>query len=174
MVFSFFPSLAIAYWMGLQAWAGVLWVPIFLVCTVFSRRFVSLFVSPLEVISTQRKSSSVQTLFFFVSAWLGCTLYMAVYGYLIGSWAFSLGASPQEIRESLGLWSIPLGFVNSAFVVTPDKPFVTDLGIIAANSYFWALGLTMIFKVVHTIFQRNRVIQLSISGTEIGDNDDDW
>lgn len=173
MVLSFFSSLAIAYWMGLQAWAGVLWVPIFLVCMMFSRRFVSLFVSPLEIVPTQRKSSSVNTLFFFVSAWLGCTLYMTVYGYLIGSWAFSLGASPQEVRESLGLWSIPLGLANSAFVVTPDKPFVTDLGIIAANSYFYAFGLTFVYKTVHTILHRSRVTQLSISGTEIGDDDDD-
>ena len=172
MVFSFFLSLAIAYWMGLQAWAGALWVPIFLVCMMFSRRFVSLIVSPLEVVSTQRKSSSIHTLFFFVSAWLGCTLYMAVYGYLIGSWAFSLGASPQEIRESLGLWSIPLGLANSALVVTPDKPLVTDLGIIAANSYFYAFGLTVVFKLVHGVLQRNRVIQLSLSGDEIGDDDD--
>lgn len=173
MVFSFFPSLAIAYWMGLQAWAGALWVPIFLGCMMFSRHFVSLFISPLEVVSTQRGISSVHTLFFFVSAWLGCTLYMAVYGYLIGAWAFSLGASPQEIRESLGLWSIPLGLANSAFVVTPDKPFVTDLGIIAANSYFYAFGLTVVYKAVHTILQRNRITQLAISDPEMGDSDDD-
>ena len=171
--FSLALSLILAYWIGFQAWAGIVWLPTFVICMILARRILALFVPIHEVVSPERVSSSGTNLLFFVCAWLGCTLYMAVYGYLIGLWAFGLGASQQEISEALGLWSIPLGFANSAFIVTSDKPLITDLGIIAANSYFWALVLTMIFKVVHTIFRRNRVIQLSISGTEIGANDDD-
>jgi hypothetical protein len=70
------------------------------------------------------------------------------------------------------MWSVPLGLINSAFVVRPDKSFVAVIGIVSANCYFYALGLTLVFKFVHQRLRRNRVTKLGISGSTLDDDDE--
>lgn len=175
LLLSFASSLTVAQKLDLQAWAGIIWVPVFLFHLFVAAVLLSFLKAPLLIDedNSGRRFHPLRTLSFFIRAWIALTLFMAVYGYFLGWAGVFMGASKEEILEGLDLWSVPLRIVNPAFIVSPDKAFVTDMGIIAANSYFFALGLTAVFKIVHMFIQRSRVIQLSISGVEIGDDDDD-
>jgi len=74
--------------------------------------------------------------------------------------------------EATDIFSMPLGLVNPRFMIRPDKSLAEVIGIITANSYFWSLGLTILFKVVHGFISRSRVTQLGISSTTMNDDDD--
>ena len=74
-----------------------------------------------------------------------------------------------EEAANSGCWLL----ANSAFIVRPDKSFVAVLGIVAANSYFYTLAVTLAFKVVHGILQRSRITELGISHRSIDEDDDD-
>ncbi|HEY6970475.1 MAG TPA: hypothetical protein VJA94_14810 [Candidatus Angelobacter sp.] len=108
----------------------------------------------------------------FLSFWFGMTMVAIVHAYVLG-WGAFLFASKRDVWEITDMWSVPLGLINAAFRISPEKSFVAVLGILVANSYFYALALTLIFKFVHGIIQRNRVTQLSLSGKSVGDDDDD-
>ena len=109
----------------------------------------------------------------FVSFWISLIIVILGYSVVLGWIAFLADGSPRDIREITEMWSIPLGVVNSAFVVRPDKSFVAVLGIVSANCYFWALGLALVFKVVHGVLRRSRVTELGISSSVQTDDDDE-
>jgi hypothetical protein len=94
------------------------------------------------------------------------------YGLVLGWFVFLFGGSRGDILETTDMWSVPLGWINPAFVVRPEKSFVAVIGIVTANCYFWALGLTLVFKVVHYLLRRNRVTELGISGRTLDDDDE--
>jgi tRNA U34 5-carboxymethylaminomethyl modifying GTPase MnmE/TrmE len=93
------------------------------------------------------------------------------YGYVLG-WVAYLNGSHRDVIESMEMWSMPLGLINPAFTIRPEKDLVEVIGIVTANSYFWALGLMLIFKFVHSRMRRNRVTELAISGSSVGEEDD--
>jgi hypothetical protein len=173
LVLSFIVSLLISQFIGLKVYAAVLWIPIFLL----SLRFVL----PL-IVSTELKIHSDcppkppdvirRNLVLFLAFWAGTTFTAMVYGYIMGWGAFLLG-SKYGLWEITDMWSVPLGLVNPAFHIKADKSFVAVLGIVVANCYFYALGLTLAFKFVHGRLQRNRVMQLGISGAPVGQDDDE-
>ena len=111
------------------------------------------------------------TLRFFLSCWISLILFTVVYGSFIGFVPFLLGVG-QDAVEATDIFSMPLGLVNPRFMIRPDKSLAEVIGIITANSYFWSLGLTILFKVVHGFISRSRVTQLGISSTTMNDDDD--
>ncbi len=70
------------------------------------------------------------------------------------------------------MFSFPLGLINRNFIIRPDRSLAEVIGIVTANCYFYALGLTVVFKVVHGFLSRSRVTQLGISGTMLNDDDE--
>ena len=173
LLLSVFASLLITYLVGLKAYAAILWIPIFLVCLKFVPPF--LVSAELQVYRDEppKKQGVIQrNLALFLAFWLGLTALGMTFGTIYGWGAFFLG-SKGDVGEVTDFWSVPLAWINPAFRINPHKSFLAVLGIIAANSYFYALVLTLIFKFVHGIMQRNRVTQLSIGGTRVGDDDDD-
>jgi hypothetical protein len=88
-------------------------------------------------------------------------------------WRFYSEPGGGEVTEVSEMFSFPLGLVNSAFVIRPDTGLAEAVGIVTANSYFYALGLTLVFKVVHAS-NRSRVTQLGISSSALNDDDDEF
>lgn len=173
---SLIASLLISQFLGLKAYAAPAWIPIFVVCLLVIGRLTALFVSPLKAdarLGTERGGVVARNLKLFLSFWFGSIVFVLCYGFVLGWIIFLISGSRQEILFSTELWSIPLGFINPAFVVRPEKSFVAVIGIVSANCYFWALGLTLLFKVVHQLLRRNRVTELGISGRTQDDDDKD-
>src|SRR5262249_26228977 len=77
-----------------------------------------------------------------------------------------LGASNAEMRENLDSFSLPLYWINSAFLIRPDKRFADVCGIILGNSFFYALVMFALYTGVHAKLNRNRAIQLNITDSD--------
>jgi hypothetical protein len=108
----------------------------------------------------------------FLAIWFALITTAVAYGFFTGWLAFLLGAPRQDVTAATDLWSLPLCLVNSEFFIRPEKELAEVLGIVTANSYFNALGLTVVFKVVHGFLRRSRVTQLGLSGATLDDDDD--
>jgi|ERR1700693_372484 len=173
---SLLASLVISQYLGLKVYAAPVWIPIFVVCFLVIARLTALLVSPLKVDarpSNRRAGVLAQNLRLFLSFWFGSIVFGLCYGFVLGWIVFLIGGSRQDIVISTWMWSVPLGLINPAFEVRPEKSFVVVIGIVSANCYFWALGLTLVFKVVHQFLRRNRVTELGLSGRTLDDDDED-
>src|SRR5215471_7380216 len=171
---SFGASLIIAQLLGLKAYAAILWIPILLMCFPFALRVIPVSFLRLTIVEGPPvKVRWRRNLTLFVSFWAGMTFYLLAYGFIMGWGAFLTGSPAGEVRETVDMWSYPLAWANSAFIVRPDKSFVVVLGIVTANSYFYTLAVTLAFKVVHGILQRSRITELGISHRSIDEDDDD-
>lgn len=169
---AFAASLVVTGLLGLKAYAAILWFPILLMCFRYVLPLIPLSLPKVAL----AKGPPLQTgwkrnLVLFISIWIGLTFFIVAYGFVLGWGAFFLGQS-SDVHEVMDMWSVPLGWVNHAFIVRPDKPFVAVLGIVAANCYFYALGITFIFKITQSLLRRGRVTELGLSGHTI-DKDDD-
>ena len=124
-------------------------------------------------IQPSKPSGFLKNVVLLLSFWLGIAFTMYAYGLVMFGWAAVIvGASRQEWYEHLDFLSVPLGWVNRNFVIRPERSLLTVCGIILCNSYFYALMLLPIYKIVHAALYRGRVTQLGISQS-ISPNEDD-
>lgn len=176
LVLSFVASLVVVWYMGLKAYAALLWLPVLALCfTHVVPLVVSLFGSPLRIepgSSAKGSSSYKSTLRLFLSFWFGLVLLAVVNGFFTGWIVALLGAPREDVAATTDLWSIPLGMINPSFVIKPEKGLAEVLGIVTANCYFNAIALTIVFKVVHGFLKRSRVTQLGISRITLDDDDE--
>lgn len=169
----FAASVLVVQLLGLKAYAALLWLPILVLCVRYAFPVVGPMFFRLSIQPTSSRTDSYKnTLRLFLVWWLVLILFAIVYGSFIGAVPFLLGAPRQEAVEANDIFSLPLGLINAKFMIRPDKSLAEVIGILTANSYFWALGLTAVFKVVHGFISRSRVTQLGISGTTMNDDDE--
>ena len=176
LVLGFVASLVVVQFLGLKAYAALLWLPILAFCFVkVVPLAMSLLGSPLRIEpapSAKSSGSYKSTLRLFLTFWFALVLFAVVYGFFTGWLAALLGAPREDVVGATALWSIPLGLVNPEFFIKPEKGLAEVLCIVTANSYFDALALTFIFKVVHGFMRRSRVTQLGISTSAPEDDDE--
>jgi hypothetical protein len=168
-------SLLVVQILGLKAYAALLWIPILFasLAVVLPLTAALLPARLVELGPTGKNSGSYKrTLILFLTWWLVCIVIAVVYGFFAGWLAALLGAPRQDVTEVTDMWSVPLGLINPAFVIRPEKGLAEVLGIVTANCYFYALALTAVFKIVHGFLRRSRVTQLGISNTTLDDDDD--
>ena len=174
LIVGFGVSVWVVQLLGLKAYAALLWLPILVACIRYSLPLVGPIFFRLTIQRTPSRTadSYKSTLRLFLVWWFILILFAVVYGSFIGAVPFLLGAPRQEAMEANDIFSLPLGLVNRRFMIRTDKSLAEVIGILTANSYFWALALTIIFKVVHGFISRSRVTQLGISGSTINDDDE--
>lgn len=171
----FIASVVVVQVLGLKAYAALLWLPILILCIRYVLPMVASVVYPLRIESTaaaKGAGSYKNTLRMFLAIWFALITTAVAYGFFTGWLVFLLGAPRQDVTATTDLWSLPLCLVNSEFFIQPEKGLAEVLGIVTANSYFNALGLTVVFKVVHGFLRRNRVTQLGLSGATLDDDDE--
>lgn len=102
---------------------------------------------------------------FYAAACLIGIIYWTLWGWL----HVGLGASKAELNENWDIFSVPLGWINSGFVIRSDKWLSDVFGIIMGNSFFKAVGIFVVYRVVRARLNRRRAIRLSISDSESED-----
>ena len=176
LALGFVASIVVVQFLDIKAYAALLWLPILVSCVWYAvPPVVSLLGSPLRVesrSSSKSSSSYKRTLRLFLIFWVGLILIAVIYGFFTGWLAFLLGAPREDVAITTDLWSIPLGLINPEFFIRPEKGLAQVQCIVAANSYFDALALTVVFKVVHGFLRRSRVTQLGISDVALDDDDE--
>lgn len=174
---SFAASVLLAYVIGLKAYAGIAWIPLFAVALSLIPNYAKFAVPPRLLL---RNSEPVRrkvepwrrTLWMFVSLWIGLTFYLLAYGFGWGWLEFLLGGSQGDIREVTDTLSIPLGWFNSAFVVSRNTSFPAAFGIVFANSFFYAAVLTAVTRLVQTRL-RQPITQLGLEDAQTGERDEE-
>jgi hypothetical protein len=176
LLFSFLVSLLISRAIGLRAYAGISWIPIFLLCLSLSRDLLPKFFPLLQpyVESRPAKRNALQrNAPLFLAVWFSCAITFLGELYVIGWLTFFAGGSHTDIVEISDMGSYPLAWLSPKFVVRPDESFPVVLGIIMANSVFYATAVSLAYKVVHAALHRNRTIQLGIGGSIVSEEEDD-
>jgi hypothetical protein len=168
----FLASLGIGETLGLKAYQAPLWIPIFVLCVVLVAPLSTLFAT-VKVDSGPKVVNVInRNLVPFLVFWFASVVFVLIYGYVVG-WVIYLAGGPRgDILEIADMWSIPVGWVSPAFIVRPEKSMAAVIGIVSANGYVWALGLTLVYRTVHHLLRRNRVTELGISGRTLDDDDD--
>jgi hypothetical protein len=105
----------------------------------------------------------------FIAWYVAVSLTQFVYWSLWGWLHILLGASKAELSENWDTFSLPLYWINSAFLIRPDKRFADVCGIILGNSFFYTLMLFALYSWVHAKLNRSRAITLSIMDPESED-----
>ena len=174
-VLAFGASLLISQRIGLKAYQAPLWIPIFVLCVVLAAWLGPALGPPLLVAGgpPKKKPGVIQSnLVLFLTWWFVLAVFLLCYSYIVSWITYFLGGSHRDVLEAADMFSYPLRWINPALVVSPDKGFVAVIGIVSANCYFYALGLTLVFKIVHERLRRNRVTELGLSGKTMDDSDD--
>src|SRR5579859_1312481 len=172
---AFLVSLLISQLLGLKVYAAPLWIPIWLLCDLFIGPRPVPWLAPLRLdTSSLNKGGNVvdRNLVLFFTVWFASIAGALFYTFVFGWATFLLGGSRTDIFETLDMWSAPLGLINSAFVIRPNKNFVEAIGIISANCYYYALVITLVLKFVHQRLRRNLVTELGISGRTLANDDE--
>ena len=167
-------SLLLSYAIGLRAYAAIAWIPLFSVALIVVPNFAKFIFAPRLQVHTEtdliarKEEPWRRNLRLFLTCWIGLTFFILAYGFVLGWVAFLLGGSQRDIREMTDMWSVPLGWLNSVFVVTPNRSFLAVFGIVFANSFFYAAVLTATIRLVQRRL-RQRITQIGISGTSQND-----
>jgi hypothetical protein len=172
LLVSFVASLLIAQVVRLKAYAAILWIPIFLVCLRFLPSMIPM---PLPALVISKEPSAKlrwrRNLDLFFALWAAWILMALANCSIEGGTAFMVGASSRDLREIADTWSLPLGWVNSAFILRPNTSFLALFGIVSANSYFYALATAIVLRTVQRILRRGRVQELGLSHHTLDDDD---
>jgi hypothetical protein len=105
LIVCFVASLMLSWLFRLQAYAALAWIPLLLISLGLVPNIGKFAVPPALKVQTEVSSIYRQPLRAFGLAWIGVTLTILAYGFVIGWIASLLGGSPRDIQESTGLWS---------------------------------------------------------------------
>ena len=132
----------------------ILWIPLLVITFIVVSIAVMVIAPPrLRVLTSSDLATTKiepwrRNLRFFLILWFALTFYLVTYGFVIGWCAYLLGHSLQDVREATDMFSMPLAFVNSAFVIRPTSSLAAVFGIVFANCFFYAAVLLAIVRIV--------------------------
>lgn len=168
-------SLLVYTRLGLKSYAAAALIPAlilsFLATAILFRMFVPLPLAPVPLKSGKLEPWR-RDLRLFIGTWIVLTLYIVVYATAIGWSEFLLGARRSEAFEVGEMFSMPLGLLNSDFLIGPETAAPAVVGIVFANAFFWTVAILGVWKFVHSRLRRTGdVIQLGVNNS-VKDEDD--
>jgi len=102
----------------------------------------------------------------FIAWYVGFSAMQIAYWTIWGWLHIGLSASKDELNENWDFFSVPLAWINSAFLIRSNKSLSDVFGIIIGNSFFYALGIFVVYTGVRARLNRNRAIRLNITDTD--------
>lgn len=177
-ILAFIGSLALAYIVGLKAYLALGWIVLLFLSFAFVPSIVKSIIPPrLEPARpvedrTEPTEPWKRKLTMFLAFWFGGTIFLFAYGYILGWSAVVVGGARSMGRDVAEVFSGPLAWINSSFVIQPDSNFVTVLGIVFANTFFYAAILTVLVSFVRSRMKKSEVLQMGISEKVTRDDDD--
>lgn len=118
------------------------------------------------------KQGSYQTRFTFGAAYFTAVFEMFLVLFVGYTALISVLGSSRDIREHLGMLSLPLFWFSKKFLITPESSFPDLCGILLGNSFFYGLVLYVCYQAVHWSMRRSRTTQLSLGVKNPTDEDD--
>jgi hypothetical protein len=106
----------------------------------------------------------------FIAFYLASCFIGIVYWTLWGWLHVGLGATKDELKDNWDTFSVPLGWIHSGFVIRSDKWLSDVFGIIMGNSFFEAIAIFFVYRVVRRRLNRNQAIRLDLADTNSQDD----
>jgi hypothetical protein len=103
--------------------------------------------------------SGIPFIFWYVAFIIFTFFYWQAWGWL----SIVLRASRGDFADLMGIFSMPLCWVNSRFFIAPDRSFSDVCGILAGNSFFYALLVFLLYRGVHARLHANRVTRMNLA-----------
>ena len=178
LLLSFAATLVISYAIGVKAWAAILWIPLTLVALMIVPGVMMAIAPPQIRVLTKAQFEARKiepwrrSLNLFLVIWFVLTFYLVTYGFAMGWLAYLLGQSPQDLREANEMFSVPLAWMNSAFIIRPTTSLPAVFGIMFANCFFYAAALLAVLRFVQSRL-RQPITQIGISQPTLDDRDGD-
>jgi hypothetical protein len=172
-------SLVVPYAIGVKAYAVILWIPLLVLSLALVPPAVYLLIPPkprvAKPIDRNRKVEPWRrNLTALLVGWFACTCCLLIYGFAIGWLAFLVGGTPQDIREINDMFSVPLGWVNSGFVIRPNRSLPAVVGIVFANSFFYSAALLAVLRFVQSRLHQQRTKLGIFQQNENRDDESEW
>jgi hypothetical protein len=97
-------------------------------------------------------------------AFYGASCLMGIIYWTLWGWLHvGLGATKDELKDNWDIFSVPLGWIHPGFVIRSDKWLSDVFGTIMGNSFFGAVAIFFVYRVVRTRLNQNRAIRLDIA-----------
>jgi hypothetical protein len=112
-----------------------------------------------------RPKSGIPFLFWYVTCVTLAFFYWQAWGWL----TILLRASRNDFNDMMGFFSMPLCWVNPRFFIAPDRSFWDVCGILAGNSFFYALLTFLLYRAVHARLRANRVTRMNLTADRSDD-----
>jgi hypothetical protein len=169
-------SLLLASLFRVKAYTAVAWIPLLLTSVALVTTFAKAWFPPkigLVPMDAVGKPTEpwLRNLRLLLGFWFGQTFCLLAYGFITGWVSYLLGGTQPDIREVCDFFSLPLAWVNSRFEISPTTSFPALLGIVFANSFFYAVTYTALTRIVQSRL-RKPFTKLGISATRPDDEDD--
>jgi hypothetical protein len=169
-------SLLLASVFRVKAYAAVAWIPLLLTSAVLVAIFAKASFPPKVRLvpmdaAGKRTEPWLRNLSLLLMFWFGQTFFLLAYGFIAGWVSYLLGGTQRDIREVCDFFSLPLAWVNSRFEISPTISLPSLLGIVFANSFFYAVTYTALTRIVQSRL-RKPFTKLGISATQPDDDDD--
>jgi hypothetical protein len=131
----------------------------------------------IRLIPLRLRSGRQQPKIRMMSTYLGMvsTVFLAVFltEFLgLGGLMFITGATRNNVQEHFQILSMPLAWISTNFLITPNNSFSDVCGVILGNSFFYGLLMFTCYQPIRWIFRRSRPTQLSLTGGLPTDDDE--
>jgi hypothetical protein len=103
--------------------------------------------------------SGITFIFWYVTFIIFLFIYWQAWGWL----SILLRASRSDFNDTMGFFSMPLCWVNPRFFIAADRTFSDVCGILAGNSFFYALVVFLLYRGVHARLHANRVTRMNLT-----------
>lgn len=171
MMLSLVVSLMLANIIHLKAYLAPLWICL-LILTFSFVPGIAISVVPPKLILAKPEAGDCQPkelwrrrLNLFLGLWFGGTIFLFGYMYILGWTGVAVTGSTAVAPDVLEMFSTPLAWVNPAFLIRTNSTFLRALGIVFANTFFYAAILTALVTFVRNRMRRSSVLEMGIYGT---------
>jgi hypothetical protein len=107
-----------------------------------------------------------------IGTYLACVLVFVGEFVLILVMIYLTDSPQREIRDVLEIFSFPLSWVDSHFLLTGENSLADVCGVLLGNSLFIVVAMQLCYQPIRWLFHRSRTTQLSLSQADSGNQDD--
>jgi hypothetical protein len=107
----------------------------------------------------------------FILWYVSFSIFLFIYWQVLGWTNILLGASRSEFNDTMGFFSMPLCWVNPRFFITPERSFLDVCGILAGNSFFFAVLAFVAYRAVHARLLANGITRMNLT-TEVSKDEE--
>jgi hypothetical protein len=177
LLLSFATSLLLANIFRIKVYAAIAWIPLLILSVALVRNFAIVSFPPqLRLVKTNAFSAKIEpwqhNMRLLLVLWFGQTFLLLVYGLILGWVSYLVGGTQRDVREVCEFFSVPLAWMNSDLVISPNSSLPAAFAIVFGNAFCYAATYTALTRIVQSRL-RKPTTRLGIVNNPVEDDTDD-